>query len=53
MMTDKTQAFPTYNALGRAALVFGVPLVPLAALVGGSLVLRCFYLLLWEVKLYF
>lgn len=42
MMTDKTQAFPTYNALGRAALVFGVPLVPLAALVGGSLVLTMF-----------
>lgn len=43
MMGPETyQEFPTYNALGRTALVFGVPLVPFAALVGSFLVLTMF-----------
>ena len=34
---DEKSGFPTFNALGRAALVFGIPVVPLAMVAGGSL----------------
>ena len=39
---EQQPEFPTYNALGRTALVFGVPLMPFAVLVGGFLALTMF-----------
>ncbi|HBP32110.1 MAG TPA: type IV secretion system protein VirB3 [Advenella kashmirensis] len=33
----ENKGFPTFNALGRAALVLGIPVVPLALVAGGSL----------------
>lgn len=43
MQTDE-KTFPTYGALSRSAMVWGIPLMPLAALMGGTLVLTmlCF-----------
>ena len=42
MQDDKQyekKGYPTFNALGRAALVLGIPVIPLALVMGGSLAL--------------
>lgn len=31
--------YPTFNALGRAAMILGIPVIPLALVMGGSLAL--------------
>jgi len=42
MQDDKhyeKNGYPTFNALGRAAMVLGIPVIPLALVMGGSLAL--------------
>ncbi|MBK1781609.1 VirB3 family type IV secretion system protein [Advenella sp. WQ 585] len=41
-MEEKT--FPTYGALSRSAIVMGIPLVPMAALIGCTMVVTMFFL---------
>ncbi len=41
MQDDKHDevGYPTFNALGRAAMILGIPVIPLALVMGGSLAL--------------
>ncbi|WP_234041281.1 VirB3 family type IV secretion system protein [Advenella mandrilli] len=41
-MQTEEKTFPTYGALSRSAMIMGIPLMPLAALMGGTLVLTMF-----------
>jgi len=41
-MQTEEKIFPTYGALSRSAMIMGIPLMPLAALMGGTLVLTMF-----------